>query len=165
MLLTQVLKRTGQCPKCTLPLTAHGLKAGHVEHCTVCNGVWVSVLAEKNVLEIDPAVFNVDQLRRFRFSYKPCDWPRDTSYVPCPDCRQLMHRKIWGSHSGVIVDVCRHHGTWFDDGELEKVREYVRLGGVEYEKLQMIESGLSQLSLNLEHELRQFGRISHGKSR
>ncbi|MBL8013240.1 MAG: zf-TFIIB domain-containing protein [Candidatus Omnitrophica bacterium] len=157
MLLTECLKRTGQCPKCRTALTAHELERGIIKHCTICNGLWVNILAEKIALEIGPMAFSVDHLRRFRFVYKSCDWPRDTRYVPCPDCGQLMNRKIWGSHSGVIVDVCHHHGTWFDDGELEKVREYVRLGGIEYEKLQMMENGFSQFSLKLEHELRRLG--------
>jgi Zn-finger nucleic acid-binding protein len=31
----------------------------------------------------------------------------------CPRCTRL------GGHSGIVVDVCREHGTWFDRGELE----------------------------------------------
>lgn len=165
MPLTNTLIQTGQCPKCTVPLMPQALEEGNVGHCAACNGVWVSVLEEKEVLQIMPMVFAVEELRRFRLLYKPAQFPRDTRYVPCPDCGQLMNRKVWGSHSGVIVDVCRDHGTWFDDGELEQVREYVKLGGVEYEKLRLIENGLAQLGLKMEHAFRQFGPRPYTHSR
>lgn len=165
MPLTENSTLTGQCPKCAMPLMPQALEERNVGHCAGCNGVWVSVLEEKEVLQITPMVFSVDQLRRFRLHYQSVQFPRDTRYVPCPDCGQLMNRKVWGSHSGVIVDVCRDHGTWFDDGELEKVREYVKLGGVEYEKLRLIENGLSQLGLRLERGLRRLDRRSPAHSR
>jgi hypothetical protein len=33
--------------------------------------------------------------------------------------------------SGVIVDVCKKHGTWFDLGELPRVLAFVAAGGLE----------------------------------
>jgi Zn-finger nucleic acid-binding protein len=51
-------------------------------------------------------------------------------YVPCPACSQLMGRKNFGGHSGVIVDVCREHGVWFDESELPRVLEFVERGGL-----------------------------------
>jgi hypothetical protein len=42
-----------------------------------------------------------------------------------------MSRKNFGAHSGIVVDVCRDHGTWFDGGELAAALEYVRAGGLE----------------------------------
>ena len=41
--------------------------------------------------------------------------------MPCPECGQLMNRKNFANTSGVIVDVCRAHGIWFDDREVERV--------------------------------------------
>jgi len=32
-----------------------------------------------------------------------------------------MNRINFGRTSGVIVDVCKKHGTWFDGGELTQV--------------------------------------------
>lgn len=162
---TDHLIQTGQCPKCAIPLIPQSIDEGSIGHCVTCNGVWVSVEEEKEILQISPMVFTVDELRRFRLRYRSVQFPKDTRYVPCPDCGQLMNRKIWGSHSGVIVDVCRDHGTWFDDGELEQVREYVKLGGVEYEKLRLIENGLSQLSLRMESEFRRLDQKSRTHSR
>ncbi len=54
-----------------------------------------------------------------------------TSYIPCPECTSLMNRKNFGGMSGVIVDVCKRHGTWFDLGELPRVLAFVAAGGLE----------------------------------
>jgi Zn-finger nucleic acid-binding protein len=51
-------------------------------------------------------------------------------YVPCPSCGQLMNRKNFGGESGVVVDVCSAHGTWFDEGELPRVLAFVESGGL-----------------------------------
>jgi Zn-finger nucleic acid-binding protein len=51
-------------------------------------------------------------------------------YRPCPSCQQLMNRKNFGGLSGIIVDVCSRHGTFFDPGELPRVLAFVRRGGL-----------------------------------
>jgi Zn-finger nucleic acid-binding protein len=42
-----------------------------------------------------------------------------------------MNRVNFGKRSGVIVDVCKGHGTWFDAGELTRAIEFVARGGLE----------------------------------
>ena len=42
-----------------------------------------------------------------------------------------MNRRNYGKRSGVIVDVCRAHGVWFDNEELTRVLEFVRAGGLQ----------------------------------
>ncbi len=42
-----------------------------------------------------------------------------------------MTRTNFGGQSGIVVDVCREHGTWFDRGELDSALEFVRAGGLE----------------------------------
>jgi Zn-finger nucleic acid-binding protein len=51
-------------------------------------------------------------------------------YLPCPLCHNPMNRVNFGRVSGVIVDVCRDHGTWFDGGELTRVVAFVGHGGM-----------------------------------
>lgn len=51
-------------------------------------------------------------------------------YRACPACQQLMNRKNFGGASGIIVDVCALHGTFFDSGELPRVLTFVRHGGL-----------------------------------
>lgn len=50
-------------------------------------------------------------------------------YIPCPECGVLMNRRNFGGTSGIIVDVCSVHGTWFDAGELAAVLAFVESGG------------------------------------
>ena len=42
-----------------------------------------------------------------------------------------MNRINFARCSGVIVDVCKGHGTWFDRDELRAIVEFVRGGGLE----------------------------------
>jgi len=51
-------------------------------------------------------------------------------YVACPVCGSMMNRRNFGGGSGVIVDVCARHGTWFDAGELPRVLSFVESGGL-----------------------------------
>jgi Zn-finger nucleic acid-binding protein len=41
-----------------------------------------------------------------------------------------MNRKNFGGESGVVVDVCSKHGTWFEEGELPQVLAFVESGGL-----------------------------------
>ena len=52
-------------------------------------------------------------------------------YVPCPECSQLMNRINFARCSGVIVDLCKGHGAWFDRDELSRIVEFIRGGGLE----------------------------------
>lgn len=42
-----------------------------------------------------------------------------------PRIRRPSNRKNFGRSSGVIVDICRRHGVWFDRGELPRVLAFV----------------------------------------
>ena len=42
-----------------------------------------------------------------------------------------MNRINFARCSGVIVDICKGHGTWFDRDELSRIVEFVRGGGLE----------------------------------
>lgn len=50
-------------------------------------------------------------------------------YRPCPECQKMMNRVNFGRSSGVIVDVCKAHGIWFDDDELRQVLAWFYAGG------------------------------------
>src|SRR5207245_8941192 len=56
------------------------------------------------------------------------------SYAPCPQCGQLMNRVNFAHCSGVIVDVCKGHGTWFDHDELHEILEFILDGGFEVDR-------------------------------
>ena len=55
---------------------------------------------------------------------------RGPIYRHCPVCDQMMNRRNYGKRSGVIVDVCRNHGMWFDADELPQILAWIRDGGM-----------------------------------
>ena len=66
----------------------------------------------------------------------PVPVPRDESqnqrgYVPCPVCKNLMTRSQFSRRSGIVIDLCRAHGVWFDRDELRHIIEFIRAGGLD----------------------------------
>jgi Zn-finger nucleic acid-binding protein len=53
-------------------------------------------------------------------------------YRRCVYCKKLMHRRQYAHGSGVILDVCRDHGVWFDADELPQVLAWIRGGGLQH---------------------------------
>jgi Zn-finger nucleic acid-binding protein len=56
-----------------------------------------------------------------------------------------MARKNFGRISGVIIDECIKHGTWLDQGELDKIRQFILGGGLEKEQFREIEKNRAEL--------------------
>lgn len=145
--------RTLRCPKCDIAMTATVRDEVETDECPSCGGIWVDVPEEKAALQMTPTVFTVDELKRLRQLYRPLGRTERVRYVKCPVCGDLMWRKNYMHHSGIIVDACRAHGTFFDKGELEKAIEFIKKGGIEYEKLRITETGLSDVRSKLTTEL------------
>jgi Zn-finger nucleic acid-binding protein len=51
-----------------------------------------------------------------------------------------MNRVNFANFSGVIVDVCRQHGTWFDRDELRRIVEFIRAGGLDKARAREIQN-------------------------
>ena len=52
-------------------------------------------------------------------------------YRPCPVCHQFMNRVNYAKRSGVVLDVCKGHGLWFDQDELRRVLAFIAGGGLD----------------------------------
>jgi Zn-finger nucleic acid-binding protein len=141
-----------RCPKCDQLLSAVLTDGVEVDTCTSCGGVWVEYSDEKKFLKAEPQVFSIDELRRLRKIYQPLGHKEPLQYYPCPRCGEMMWRKMWGSHSGVMVDRCGDHGTWFDKDEPEKIREFIAAGGIEFEKLRKTEKSLTDIDSRITRE-------------
>ncbi len=115
------------CPFCKAPLDAYRDGASALYDCARCGGQFVEHVLLRQMIErhahptppegVPPRAPTRPKVR--------------TGYVPCPACASLMNRKNFGGTSGVIVDVCKKHGTWFDLGELPRVLAFVAAGGLE----------------------------------
>lgn len=82
-----------------------------VRRCPVCGGCLVEAGLDRAVLE-DPGRFT-----GFPLDDAPVERERPR-YRACPSCGEHMARANLGRVSGIIVDRCPRHGTWFDPGEL-----------------------------------------------
>lgn len=116
------------CPDCKLPLKAFQTGNGSLYACERCGGQFVAHGLLRALLEsretLGSAVPSVVDAPRSN----PLSDP--VRYRPCPGCGQMMNRKNFAGTSGIIIDVCSLHGSFFDPGELPRVLEFVRRGGL-----------------------------------
>jgi Zn-finger nucleic acid-binding protein len=52
-------------------------------------------------------------------------------YVACPVCTKIMNRQNFGRRSGIVIDVCKGHGVWFEANELKAALAFIDSGGFE----------------------------------
>ncbi|MGC4068034.1 MAG: hypothetical protein QM784_25975 [Polyangiaceae bacterium] len=119
---------TGGCPCCpSVSLDAFANDGGVVYDCHSCGGQFVfhDVLSTMLSRQQKIAAAIPRRLRREN------PLREAVVYRPCPVCRELMLRRNFGKVSGIIVDVCSIHGTWFDCGELARILSFVTHGGLE----------------------------------
>jgi Zn-finger nucleic acid-binding protein len=98
--------------------------------CDTCNGLWVDAATLQRLVS--------ERLKPSPMLGTGIAGPAQThvkleavAYAPCPICKSLMNRVNFAHTSGVIVDVCTSHGTWFDADELRRVLEFISAGGLE----------------------------------
>ena len=99
-----------------------------VHACERCGGVWLDMETFQRVCEereTQAAVVGAAPGRREAAA------PEAVRYAACPVCAELMARVNFQRISGVVLDQCRKHGTWFDRDELRRVVEFIRDGGME----------------------------------
>lgn len=118
-----------RCPRCAAPLHRRPVEDLELEECAACHGVFVDhaaielVLADRAAGRARALLAVLPGARRMK--------PPATSermYLPCPICKVVMNRRLFAMHTGIIVDVCRMHGTFFDGGELPQILELVATG-------------------------------------
>ena len=125
-----------KCPRCKSDLRAITLGATVMRECEKCEGLWVEVAAFEKVCA------DREQQSAVLGAASPVPVPKTLAsgapakinYRPCPQCGQLMNRINFARCSGVIVDACRGHGTWFDRDELRAIVEFIRAGGLEHSR-------------------------------
>ncbi|HSB29816.1 MAG TPA: zf-TFIIB domain-containing protein [Pyrinomonadaceae bacterium] len=126
----ELIARDKNCPRCRSELQMKTVGNEKVLECNGCGGLWLPTESFEKICvdkERQSAVLGTASLA-------PLD--RETlqakvSYVPCPECSQLMNRANFARCSGVIIDVCKKHGVWFDRDELSRIVEFIRSGGLE----------------------------------
>lgn len=121
-----------RCPRCGTALQRRRIDDIVIDECTSCLGVFLEHAAIKYVIDDtarERAQALLDALPRA--ALHPLPRTGEKMYVPCPVCQVVMNRRLYAAGSGIIIDVCRGHGTFFDAGELPRMIELVLAGGVD----------------------------------
>jgi Zn-finger nucleic acid-binding protein len=127
------------CPACGDPhqLTSRRIGDVTVLECERCAGLWLGNdvfenLAERassDAAEID-RYFVSPQARPAKVDSPEERASQQWQYRHCPVCREMMYRRNYGRRSGVIIDLCKDHGVWFDADELPRILAWIRSGGM-----------------------------------
>ncbi len=123
--------KTLKCPRCERALVMTELAGTRLSECLHCGGIW---LDRDTFQRICDEKGEQERVLIFPSPAKPedvnPDGPPARMYVPCPECGELMQRKNFASSSGIIVDWCMPHCTWFDRRELQRIVNFIKEGGL-----------------------------------
>jgi Zn-finger nucleic acid-binding protein len=126
----------GELRQRVLPVPAGSTgNALFLAECATCHGVWVNrdTIERMVTSHADDAMLLAlaPGLAATKAARATSTGDVTVRYRPCPTCGSLMNRVNYARISGIIVDVCRDHGTWFDVHELPALLEFVRRGGLD----------------------------------
>ncbi len=123
------------CPRCEGTLFHVQLEGYALDQCGGCGGLWIDAPTVEAIMRDGPkaietgiapdlATGSSDRAGILTGEFK------GRAYVPCPQCSKIMTPQNYARYSGIIVDVCKDHGVWFDAGELNKILDFVARGGL-----------------------------------
>jgi Zn-finger nucleic acid-binding protein len=124
------------CPACGEEHVLSGRRVAEVPvlECERCAGLWLSNQTIKQLTQ-RAASQGVNVAEDFAPCRAAPPGPqrgglRGQRYRKCPQCGDIMYRRNYARRSGVVIDVCRKHGAWFDAEELPRIMAWVRDGGL-----------------------------------
>jgi Zn-finger nucleic acid-binding protein len=147
-------EKAGDCPRCRVALEQNKIAETSLRSCPKCDGLWLGAATFETICadrERQGAVLGFLDKRTLK-------GPALTkiNYVPCPDCGQLMNRNNFAKASGVIVDICKQHGLWFDADELPAIIGFIQKGGMELAR-QREKNEIEEERSRLKEERRKLG--------
>jgi Zn-finger nucleic acid-binding protein len=120
-----------RCPRCEANLAPIRVGKHTLQICNQCGGLWVDKSAFQAICsheEEQEAVLDFrSEVSALPLTPRP---QKRRAYIPCPKCGKLMNQKNFSNCSGVILDWCRDHGSWFDKDELRQIVTFIRNGGL-----------------------------------
>jgi len=110
------------CPRCRLPLVPRTPRAEQaaVELCQSCGGLWLDRTLLRQVAQLPGVAAALRAIAEDAALRAPLGGVGGIYNVSCPICGVLMERRKH-RRTGIVVDLCEEHGTWFDRGELRAV--------------------------------------------
>ena len=123
------------CPRCDSSPAMIARLVGDtlLDECPNCNGCWLDTAGVDRLVRERRQVSTQAVLGMggpSRPGHLPIN-PPGRMYVKCPECETIMNRTNFAKRSGILIDTCRGHGTWFDADELPRIVEFVMNGGID----------------------------------
>jgi Zn-finger nucleic acid-binding protein len=109
---------SSDCPSCHQPLIPYHCSAVSFLRCWGGHGVWIDNTLSAQLAQGDFPGDVVTELSKLE-AHSPL---RNEAHAagPCPECAEPM-QTFFVEVGQVAVDVCEHHGTWLDTGELGRI--------------------------------------------
>lgn len=123
-----------RCPDCSAQLQTVRLDTGGgifaIDRCKQCYGLFFAVGEVQSFLQasVSPA-FSLNLREIVNINDERARMTEPVRYKKCPECGILMNRVNYSAMSGVVVDQCKDHGMWLDNGELVHLMEWKKAGG------------------------------------
>lgn len=114
-------RRDLPCPRCMSMLGPSTYLGLPVDSCAACRGVWLDHGEFKRLLENRRRDFTEDELKRIAELRAKSRAPEADPRAACPVCAREMERFNY-PQTKITLDRCAGHGTWLDEGELERVQ-------------------------------------------
>ena len=135
------------CPGCGADVL-HTIDVGEhrILECPECTGVMVDHDTLESITHAREAERGAKLAKREGGGATKLTPTTEVVYRRCPSCDKVMNRRNFGRVSGVIVDVCKAHGVYFDPDELTHVLEFVASGGLEKARAREALDAKAQLS-------------------
>jgi Zn-finger nucleic acid-binding protein len=119
------------CPNCSNAMDPIRVGTTPMHQCSSCAGYWLTtdvftaLCMNREAQSTLASTFGTTTttLGSLRAS--------DVRYRRCAACQKMMNRVNFGRVSGIVIDLCKGHGVWFDPGELRNVLAFVSGGGLE----------------------------------
>jgi len=121
------------CPGCGATMTPRRLDNTLFDECDHCGGLWLcprTLDAVRTHAETRSRMLPFTALAADG-SWTPEGRASSAAYRKCPECGKMMNRTNYARRSGVIVDLCREHGSYFDQGELTQLFHFIEDGGLD----------------------------------
>lgn len=123
--------------KCTSTLQKLSMGDRVVHECLACAGLWLDTQTV-GALETDAssrAAFTVSSASAKTVAHEHSSRVNSAAqpvrYRRCPICADVMGRVNVARISGVVVDRCNDHGTYFDVDELHQLVQFFEGGGID----------------------------------
>jgi Zn-finger nucleic acid-binding protein len=124
-----------RCPMCEGRPALHSRSLGQEKiaalECERCGGLWLGHEAFQQLVEraqkealppVIPKKPATERPKRGRGKQG------SAFYRPCVVCGELMNRVNYGHASGVILNICKNHGIWFDADALARILAWIHSG-------------------------------------